>query len=172
MNTSLVHSELTLLTKASRAKLAREPLLDVGMDPDVMTGEIIPTGEFFRTRGTLKTSLSLMFDNVMLCECILAGEAFAASRVFARKASSTREIMHLCDVTFEFASSAKGTCAKWTNQLGRRTGGSYDEREELERVGSFGSSAATVCPTRGCLTCESDGEVGIISWRCRWGWRH
>lgn len=115
MNTPLVHSELTLLTKPGGTKLAGEPLLDIGMNSNVVTGEIIPTSEFFRTCRAHKASLALMFDNVVLCESVLASETFAACGILARKASSTCQVMNFCDVTFEFTSSTKSTGAKWTD---------------------------------------------------------
>lgn len=178
---ALVHGELALLTKASSTELTSEPLLDIGVDTDVVAGKIVPTGELLGTSGADKPPLALMLDDLMLSQGILASEALTAQGVLAGEASGSVEGVDFCDVSLELASATKGARAERADEFGRAASGADYYGEQLKRIGGLGwlggATAAQSCggtflgAARHCLTCQGDRQVGIASARRGWGLR-
>lgn len=115
MDTSLVHSELTLLTKACRTIFTCETFLDVGMNANLVSTEIVTRCELFGTDGTHETTFALVFDDVMFGEGVFASEGFGAGRVLACEATRTVRCMNLGNMALEFASTTKGGGTKRAN---------------------------------------------------------
>lgn len=129
-----MHGELALLAETGGTILAGEPFLDVGMDSNIMTSEIVPTDEFFRASRADKPPLALMLDGLVLCQGISAGEALSACRVVAGEAAGTVQGMDLCYMALELATAAKGTGAGWAGKLGWAASGANDDGQEVERI--------------------------------------
>lgn len=105
MHAAFVHGKLALLAEASGAKLAREALLDIGVDARGVPAQVVTTGELLATRGTGEASLALVLDRVVFDQRVLAREALGACGHAAAKPVCTVGRMHLGQMPLELAAS-------------------------------------------------------------------